>query len=528
MNRASGHLAAVFIALIVMLGRWNGAKEIAQLELPIGDRDPAVGSNSDAAEGVFVRDSVRALDKFTLGQRMERLREWNKAADVFQEILEKDADAVVQSKTDQNGHAYQYKSVTIAVQERLAHWPAEGLRVYKARFEPAAQAMLEGAKRDDYETLHKVFSLYFATDSGKKAGMRLIDLYLENGDFAAAAWMADRLLAFQPDLAIERPRVLYRAALAYHLGGDEKRAQQKLEELKVGFVNSTGTIRGKDVILVESLQAELGTARPAARSSTADSWPIFMGDEARSRVSTGQGRTGARAFVSVEMAKVPTFAARGRRVGFEPFNEVRPNSTEIDTASLGVLPVVDRNELYFSDGSNIYAVSLESGLPLPQWQQTYPEKMGRYAAFNTPAPRRGQYTVTVTDDSVLAVLGTMSSLTAGLAWGGVVVQQAGGGAVGVAMGDREARLVCLDRASGKLRWTVQPKQQLPGDALQKLTLCGSPLVVGDNVYITGRGGKSAQFEDCYVLCFDLNSGKYRWSCYVASSNLGMIGLQGDP
>ena len=37
---------------------------------------------------VYVRDSAIAADKFELGKRMERLKEWHKSADVYQEILE--------------------------------------------------------------------------------------------------------------------------------------------------------------------------------------------------------------------------------------------------------------------------------------------------------------------------------------------------------------------------------------------------------------------------------------------------------
>jgi outer membrane protein assembly factor BamB len=35
----------------------------------------------------------------------------------------------------------------------------------------------------------------------------------------------------------------------------------------------------------------------------------------------------------------------------------------------------------------------------------------------------------------------------------------------------------------------------------------------------GRGSKGMQFEDCYVFCLDLNSGKQKWMTYVASANI---------
>jgi len=36
----------------------------------------------DPQQGVYVRDSAIAADKFELGKRMERLKEWPKSADV--------------------------------------------------------------------------------------------------------------------------------------------------------------------------------------------------------------------------------------------------------------------------------------------------------------------------------------------------------------------------------------------------------------------------------------------------------------
>src|ERR1041385_457568 len=90
----------------------------------------------DPQQGVYVRDSAIAADKFELGKRMERLKEWPKSADVYQEILDKYQDRVVPTQINDKGQAIKYASVTVAVQERLARWPEEGLNVYRTRFEP--------------------------------------------------------------------------------------------------------------------------------------------------------------------------------------------------------------------------------------------------------------------------------------------------------------------------------------------------------------------------------------------------------
>ena len=68
----------------------------------------------------------------------------------------------------------------------------------------------------------------------------------------------------------------------------------------------------------------------------------------------------------------------------------------------------------------------------------------------------------------------------------------------------------------------QPKTDKPdkldSTALQQLDFTGSPLVIGDNVYVAAHGSALMQFEDCYVLCFDKDTGRFNWACYIASSN----------
>ena len=183
-------------------------------------------------------------------------------------------------------------------------------------------------------------------------------------------------------------------------------------------------------------------------------------------------------------------------------------STQARNRQLGltidVMPVVDRGELFFQDNAHIYAVSLEGGRPLPGWQETYPgEAAGRYSIPAWPTPKSQMTALCVTDESVLAVMGLSDADVAN------ATLRPGHG----------SHLVCLDRRSGRERWTSDP-DHFPADppALRQLSLVGSPLVIGDNVYVLGTGGQGNQFQDCYVVCLDTASGTYRWSSYIASAN----------
>ena len=480
----------------------------------LGEFIPAQGDGvdpfyaKDSTSGVYVRDSGVALEKFALADRMERAREWAKSADVFQEILQKYPDRVVPSKSDA---ATRFTSVSNAVDERLSRWPVEGLNVYRARFEAAASALLDPDKPDDVAQLHKVVSLYFVTDTARDALIRLCDIYLEDGQFAASAWAGRRLLSMHPNLVADRPIVLYRTALALHLSGDSAAAKSVQKQLVDQFPQASGTIAGKEVLLTESLATDLASPPPVATAVSGDSWPVFGGSPARDRVSNATGRPGAKLYsIALQQPNWQLITPAEQREPMRSRDKLDRSTGDL----LGVIPSVDRGELFFQDGARVYAVSVESGTPLPGWMTTHPTRSGQFALPNAwPLPRATQLTVSVTDTDVLAVMGQSDRIFA--TFGMIQGSTPFGGATS------GARLVSLDRATGKEKW-VASTRTLPQEhaALRNLEITGTPLAIGDHVYVGARGGNGAQFEDCYVLCFDRAKGTLVWSCYVASASSG--------
>ena len=119
--------------------------------------DPNSFYGKESTEGVYVRDSALALEKFALAQKMERLKEWNKSADLYQEILEKYADRVVPSQIDKDNKIYQYTSVTKAVQEQLARGRRRG-STSTAPLRGGGRRIARRAGRNDLVALNRVFS----------------------------------------------------------------------------------------------------------------------------------------------------------------------------------------------------------------------------------------------------------------------------------------------------------------------------------------------------------------------------------
>lgn len=489
----------------------------AQLQGLIGE-GPMVASDPDVKDpntGVTVPDSLEAAKDLNTAHTMELQKDWTKAANWYQEVMSKYRAKVAPAAKDKNNVLRLYTSVTLQVRRQLAKWPAEGITAYRTRYETTAATLLEQAGRDDLGTLNQVFNSYFLTESAKLAGLRLIDAHIERGEFDRAAEFGDVLLQFYPaaNLEVERPRVLYRTALAYHLCGNEPAAQDRLAQVKAKFPDSIGTIFGKEVNLAQNLEQQLQLPPTAAMGLLADSWPMPGGTPDRAAISQGGGRTGALEY-SIDLSRTIFRGANKNALELEEANRQKLGVT------LGVVPAVDRGELFFQDGQRIYALTLESGVPLAGWAQTYNsgnEHRGQYF-LRANSSRAQQQTITVTESAVLAVMGP-DRLAQMMAQGMIDPSGMSGGTDGT-------KLVCLDRETGKPKW---PPVSLANETfngeehvenLKSLDFCGSPLVVGDNIFVLGRGGNSYEFENCYVLCFDLNTGKYKWSCFVASASTG--------
>ena len=472
-----------------------GASAVAWQRLLPGP-DQTAPESKDATEGVFVPESSLALERLALAEKMERLKEWNKSADLYQEVLTdpKYAGKVVNAETSDTHRLF--RSVEDLVMQRLSRWPAEGLAVYRGRYETQAQAMLDSAKPGDMQPLHQVFSRYFVTQAGKVAGIRLMDLNLEQGEFRAVVATGERLLKSHPDLGDDRSAVIFRAAVALHLSHEDAAAKARLGELQQLFPQARATVRGKDVLLTEALSEELKQPVSAASISKSDSYVTFGGDASRNHVAAASGTPGAHLY-SIQMSR-PVFQSGAAGQSQEAIYK----ETVKTGGTLGVMPIVDRGEMFFQDGQRIYAVNLESGVPLAGWIKT--NGADHYGSFKFNGPgepvRMRQLTLTATDHAILGVMGR----------GDPAMTRMGPMAIGA------GTLVCVDRQSGHLNWQMSA-QQLKLEALHALQFGGSPLVVGDSVLLAATASKQAGFEDCYVLCFNLSDGALRWSTNIASA-----------
>ena len=478
----------------------------------------------------------------------ETLTQWKAAADDYLQAIRRFRSRVVPLQTPDSVAqdvssryvATRFVAVGQIVQEKLSKWPAEGLSIYNGLYGRIAADQLAAASaaasRNDIPQVLDVFWTYFATDAGKRAGVRLMDHYFDNGEFRTAAWIGGRLLSFHPNLANDQAAILYRTSLSWHLAGEDAKAKKLLDQLKT--MNAAAnpadptTIAGKVVNSADDLSAALAAALavppapPTTRPLDADEHPSFAEQndvEANSSVASP-------AILAKTIAlNSPNYA------GIAPpllKNLLASDRQELAThLGGGIIPATDAGDLFFQDGRSLYAIDLATGEPIEAWAQTYPHESGShfkgcYSKDLFGRARNQMLTVTVSPTDVVAIMGQADRSP---------LLNAGVTASAPAAIAASNCLICLDRNTGVQRWSQTPAD-LPEAAahLHSFEYSGTPLIVpasllgGDSVgsdslgnedslLVTARGGAESHFDYCYVVCLSCRTGAYRWSTYLGGT-----------
>lgn len=487
----------------------------AQAQLGIPDEP------TEQSQGVYVRDSANAIDRFALAERLERLGDWAKAADVYQEVVGEYGDRLIARPVEEGKQVAQYVSIERAVQEKLAAWPAEGLEVYRRQFGPAAESAFEDALTADrrVEALGQVVRLHFVTDAARDAATSLIDLHMSEGRFAAALKIVSDLLDRHPGLGDRRAAILLRGATAAHFSGDKDRAQAWESELVARFPEATGMVGTGERNLAEAVEAILAMDPPSAVRGAPGNWPTFAGSDDRARVA--EALTGQIAPYAMMEGATEVPVREQAQANFQ-VTSLYGNARR-EGQMTGIFPVAYDGTLYWSDNVRVYATSLDSGLPDSGWLATHGETRSALGqeirgAFTLPGggystPHGVAILPTVTQDAVFVTMGLPDSR---------LDQQAG------SPSKAPAQLVCLDRETGRMRWSAQPSEveeiglgdQKLETAFQQTVYVGSPLVVGDRVWTMARTAPQTPepFEQSYLVSLDAGTGELRSVTYLASAS----------
>ena len=195
-------------------------------------------------------------------------------------------------------------------------------------------------------------------------------------NFAALAAIGERLLNWHLFInAAERPEILYRVAVAYHLAGDDPNARTRLNDLKAHDGHAKGTVRGKDVILSTSLADELAQPVPVASGSSSDSYETFGGDASRNHILAANTTPGAHLY-SIPLSRPARLSipAGGRGV-----NRVTRKTPRTAIPWVSCRWSIGASCSFRMASKRLRDVMLESGVPLPGWLQSHgPDHDGAY------------------------------------------------------------------------------------------------------------------------------------------------------
>ena len=217
--------------------------------------------------------------------------EWDTVAKNVQDLLDQATNVFVQMKLKgADGKPVDtLVGIRIAANRLVASLPRDkpgaGLDVYKTLHGPTARKLLADAIADgDKQKFADVAQRFLYTDAGGDAAERLATIFLDRGDFMAAAQAFDRLI--QRD-GIEKlaPLTLFKAAIAFHKGHTKEDTDNKDKVWKQLQAKAPdGFPAGGQTITLDDAAKYLERIRGGVNTSIHD-WPMAGGNPSRN----GQG-----------------------------------------------------------------------------------------------------------------------------------------------------------------------------------------------------------------------------------------------
>ncbi len=429
-------------------------------------------------------------------------RQWDEALDTLAQVMENSEDKLLpvsEQRHDRFVSLRQYGHL------QLAALPAEALKRYRSRVDPAARKWYEqGVKNRDRGLLLKVVEQAFASSWGDDALLALGAVALESGDYAAARWHFERIVPQPeaprtwpgyPDTELDLAAVRARLVLVSILEGSRDRARDELTQLIRLHPDARGRLGGPEVDYAEALRGLLAQSSAWPPPEPDPDWPTFAGNTLRSKVVPEMVDPGGVAW-RIPLPEIATL---------EPDALISPADRQSAAkVRLSYHPVLVGNLVLVNTQREILAVDVATGRPA--WGEAGP------AVYRAPlegiagAPSRPSFTLgvprctmTVFDGKLYARMGTpVTSMPP------QVTEEI-----------RPGYLVCLDLAAeGRLMWSITPEA---GWALE-----GSPVVDGANVYVAMR--RNDIRPQAHVACFDAQTGRRRWRRFVCSAETPARGM----
>ncbi|MFO0874958.1 MAG: PQQ-binding-like beta-propeller repeat protein [Phycisphaerales bacterium] len=359
----------------------------------------------------------------------------------------------------------------------MAHPPV--LERFRAAVGATAQRRLEEGD------LERAWRSALPTSAGFDATLRLAQDALERGAFDAARRRLEDL-ADHPDFEGQRAaRARTLAGLAAVAVGDRVGADAAIAALR----DDGETVAKAGAAAIERLLAQLGAGGSLPR--------LVRGATPLDR---GEGMpTGEAPWHLLAAQPLPqSLAMRAASLG-DDANRFAPRNVDRFRergSFLTAAPTVAGNSAFVNEGGVVRAYDRLSGRL--RWLRELPG----FDPSSESGPAGDLSIVAVEGDALVTLVGHANA-----------VGRSGG-----------SRVVCLDAATGDIRWQTALGQVRAGDeSFEGLFPHGEPLIRDGVVYLLARKVTSRLETVAYVVALDLADGRMRWARHLCSSSTARIG-----
>ncbi len=434
-----------------------------------------------------VRGHIEQIDAYLAD------RQWEEAVEATRELMAVSPDRLIGVTPTRFVRLRDY------LQLKLAGLPAEAIELYRRLVDPLARTWYEeGIARRNRALLGNVVQQAFVSSYGDDALLVLGDMALERSAYPAARWHFERILPADlpadasrtwpgyPDSDVDPAAVRARLVLVSILEGSDQRARDELAAFKRLHSEASGPFGGRQGNFAETLERLLAESAAWPEPRPDPDWRTFAGDFARSKIAP----------VEIDAGHVVWRVALQKGPGGDPHSPLPV------TVPPAVHPLVVGDLVLAAAHNEVKAVRLASGKPAWGQRETiFRAEMPGPTLESLPAATLGHpcYTMTADGNRLFARSGMPLSMRPSSR----------------SPAPESGSLVCLDLAAeGRLAWTVTPEEGW--------TIDGAPVVDGRQVYVAMR--RSDVRPQAHVACFDAQTGRRRWRCFVCGAETPARGI----
>lgn len=464
----------------------HGLREVREcLEAALGGPARAAPEAEPAGDvTVDYSASVRAVAALDEALRAEQDRNWHRAADLYQRLLDEAPEALCHPSPRL------YVPLRAQVEERLAGFPPEGLAAYRQQVDRLAESQYAAAvARGDLAGVAAVAARFLLSSAGDNALDRLATAWLARGEPGRALRAWRRLLALCPDSDVAPAPLAAKLAVCLAQVQSPNAAGALLRAVADRLGPDTKTVIAGQATDLAALAAALAALPPAPED--ASEWPVAGGNADHSRVPRSAIRPGALLWADVVQPRETARAAAEQRARLLVDGEGLPPEP-----SVRVLPIVSNGAAVYPTRGGVVAREASTGKLRWEWPwQGEPRDWRGGGPFALPGSYSGSWSCSAEGLRVFCSI-PMQVIAAR-------------GELGIG-----GELVALDARSGAPQWRRSALSLLPADRATAGWFVSAPLPVAGRLIVGLRGGAGG--DDFYLGCLRACDGSLLWRTFIAA------------